>query len=226
LEWANDPHAVSSPRWDLPPLSAWRGRTSAALQHLAGRWLQEDTLTATEQARIRYVAALASWWVNRSADIAPLDRDSSPEQRRFFQDLDAIERRAYAPAPPRAPEPWEQLYLAWRDNTIPTARAGESPAFAAALRRRIGGHQDSFLRLLTDPTAGEAALVRFGQNERPGYSVLARNQDGFPLRDLYIYPENLVVEKYASFLFPPKGYLPDRLLLETVNEIAPEGARP
>ena len=226
LEWANDPHAIGSPRWDLPPLSALRGRIAAALQRLAGRWLQEDTLSATEQARIRYVAALASWWVDRSADIAPLIRDSSPEQRRFFQYLDPIERRAYAPAPPRAPEPWEQLYIAWRDNTIPAARAGESPTFAAALHRRIGGHQNSFIRLLTDPTAGETALVRFGQNERPGYSVLARNQDGFPLRDLYIYPENLVVEKYASFLFPPKGYLPDRLLLETVNEIAPEGARP
>jgi hypothetical protein len=46
------------------------------------------------------------------------------------------------------------------------------------------------------------------------------------LRDLYIYPENLVVEKYASFLFPPKGYLPDRLLLETVRQIDPMAAAP
>ncbi len=226
LEWANDPHAVSSPRWDLPPLSAWHSRIATVLQRLAGRWLQEETLSATEQAQIRYVAALASWWGGRSADTAALIRDGSPEQRRFFQHLDAVERRAYAPAEPGAPEPWEQLYLAWRDNATPAARAVESSAFSAALRRRIGGHQESFIRLLTDPTAGDAALVRFGQNERPGYSVLARNQDGFPLRDLYIYPENLVVEKYASFLFPPRGYLPDRLLLQTVGQIAPTAASP
>ena len=221
LEWANDPHAVSSPRWNLPPLSVWRGRTAAALQRLAGRWLKEEALSASARAQIRYVAALTGWWVGRSADVTMLIRDGSPEQCRFFRSLDAIERRAYAPAKPGVLEPWEQLYVAWRDEAVPAALEAEQPAFAAALRRKIGENRRSFVRLLTASTAGEAALVRFGQIERPGYSVLARNQDGFPLRDLYIYPENLVVENYASFLFPPKGYLPDRLLLRGLDGLAP-----
>jgi O-antigen ligase len=221
LEWANDPHAVTSPRWDLPPLSAWRDRAEAALQGLASRWLKEEPLSAPEQARIRYAAALARWWIGRSADVAALIRDGSLEQRRFFRNLDAMERRAYAPADPGVLEPWEQLYVAWRDAAVPSALDAGQPAFAAALRRKIGEHPQSFIRVLTGPAGGEAGLVRLGQNDRPGYSVQMRNQDGFPLRDLYIYPENLVVEKYASFLFPEKGRLPDRLLLKTAGRTAP-----
>ena len=68
--------------------------------------------------------------------------------------------------------------------------------------------------------APDAGLVRLGRNERPGYSVLMRNQDGFPVRDLYIYPEKLLVEKYLSFLFPPKGLLPDRLLLAALRDLS------
>jgi hypothetical protein len=220
LEWANDLHTISSPRWDPPEVSAWRGRIALTLQHLACRWLEREPLSASEQAQIRYVAALAGWWTGRSADITTLVRDGSPEQRRFFQNLDAIETRAYAPQTGTL-EPWEQLYVAWRDDTISASLDAEQPAFAAALRRRIARHRQSFVQLLTASTDGEAALVRFGQNERPGYSILARNQDGFMLRDVYIYPENLVVEKYASFLFPEKGYLSDRLLLKTMNQTAP-----
>ena len=35
-----------------------------------------------------------------------------------------------------------------------------------------------------------------------------------------------MVEKFASFLFPPKGCIPDRLLLKTVREIAPVNSAP
>ncbi len=221
LEWANDPHAMSSPRWDTPERAAWRGRIADSLQRLAGRWIEEEPLTVSEQAQIRYVAALAGWWASRSADVATLVCCGSPDQRRFFQQLDAIERRTYVPDKAGAPDPWEELYVAWRDDAIPASLDAEQPAFAAALRRRIAAHRQSFAQLLTASVGGEAALVRFGRNERPGYSIMARNQDGFILRDVYIYPENLVAERYASFLFPEKGYLSDRLLLKTMNETAP-----
>jgi hypothetical protein len=220
LEWANDPHAMSSPRWDTPERSAWRGRIADTLQGIAGRWLEEEALPAAEQAQIRYVTALAGWWAGRSAEVATLVRYGSPDQRRFFQQLEAIERRAYAPDRAGAPDPWEQLYVAWRDNAAPASLDAEQPAFAAALQRRIAGHRQSFVQLLTGSTDGNAALLRFGRNERPGYSIMARNQDGFILRDVYIYPENILAERYASFLFPEKGYLSDRLLLKTMNETA------
>ena len=73
--------------------------------------------------------------------------------------------------------------------------------------------------MLTQPPAAGTALVRLAQNERPGYSVLMRNQDGFPVRDLYIYPENVLVEKHFLFLFPQKGSVPDRLLLAALREL-------
>jgi hypothetical protein len=72
---------------------------------------------------------------------------------------------------------------------------------------------------LTQPTSADAALMRLGRNERPGYSVLMRNQDGFPVRDLYIFQENLLVKEHLSFLFPQKGYLPDRLLLAALRDL-------
>jgi hypothetical protein len=46
-----------------------------------------------------------------------------------------------------------------------------------------------------------------------------RNQDGFAVRDLYIFPENLLVKEHLSFLFPQKGYLPDRLLLAALRDL-------
>ena len=67
----------------------------------------------------------------------------------------------------------------------------------------------------------DAALIQYGRNDRPGHSVLQRNQDGFLLRDLYVYPESLLVRKYASFLFPPKGYLPDWWLRQYSDLPAP-----
>ena len=219
LEWLNDPHMLASPLWDEPPLSALRGRAAEALQRLAVRWLEHDALPAPDRDRIRYVAALADWWLGRSTDTTALIRFGSPEQRHFFQNLDAIERRSYTPSNTGAPGPWESLYLAWRGPTVPADLDADQPAFASALRRRIGAGQTSFARLLTQPTSTDAALLRLGRNERPGYSVLMRNQDGFPVRDLYVFPENLLVEKHLSFLFPKKGCLPDRLFLAALRDL-------
>jgi hypothetical protein len=226
LEWANDPHAVSSPRWDSSQGLGWRDRIADSLHRLADRWLEHEALSTSEQAHVRYVVALTDWWVGRPADMAVLIRNGSPAQRQFFQNLDAIERRDYVLPRPNALEPWETLYVAWRDGTVPSGLDSEQPEFVAALRRRIALHRASFARLLTGSTNGEAGLVRYGRNERPGYSIMARNQDGFPLRDIYVYPENRVAESFVTFLFPEKGYLPNRLLLDAMRELAPAGTAP
>jgi tetratricopeptide (TPR) repeat protein len=212
LEWLNDPQAFTSPRWDTPPLSSFRGRVAAALHRLAAHGLKQTALSAASRDQIRYVAALTDWWLGRSADTAELVRYGSPEQRHFFQSLEAVEKRSFTPMDSSVPEPWKPLYIAWRDGTLPVSFAKDQPAAAGAFRRRLADTQNSFVRLLTGPPGPEVALIQYGRNDRPGHSVLQRNQDGFLLRDLYVYPENLLVKKYASFLFPPKGYLPDWLL--------------
>jgi hypothetical protein len=220
LEWLNDPQALTSPRWGAPPVSALRGKVVEALHRLALRGLGQTALSTASRDQVRYVAALTDWWFGRSADTAGLVRYGSPEQRRFFQSLEAVEKRQFTPKDSRVPEPWEPLYIAWRDGTLPAGFAAGQPAAADAFRRRLAGTQNSFVRLLTGPPGPDAALTQYGRNDRPGHSVLQRNQDGFLLRDLYVYPENLLVKKYASFLFPPKGYLPDWLLRQYSDQPA------
>jgi tetratricopeptide (TPR) repeat protein len=220
LEWLNDPRAITSPRWDAPPLSAFRGEVVAAVHHISSRWLERAALSATLQPQVCYVVALADWWPGGSADTAALIRCGAPEQQRFFMNLQAIETRTYVPDHPGALQPWEQLYATWRDGTVPAGLDTVEPAAAAAISRRLAHTPASFAGLLTTPPGPDAALVQFIRNQRPGYSVLQRNQDGFPLSDLYIFPENLLVRIYASFLFPRKGYLPGRLLLETLDQPA------
>jgi hypothetical protein len=167
---------------------------------------------------LRYVDALMDWWLTGRGDPAVLTGDGSPAQRRFFTALPAVERRSYTPAASDPQEPWEELYLAWRNGTAP--RVGDDAALAAAVGRRLAREHDSFTRALTASPEGEAALVQITRRQRLGYSVLMRNQDGFLLNDLYIFPENRLVLRYASFLFPPKGYLPPSLLLDRLNDPA------
>ena len=218
LEWLNDPQAMASPLWSTPPLAALRGDVAAAAHRQIARWLEDRRTPVAVARQLRYVAALFDWWLTGRGDPAALARDGTPEQQRFFAALPAIELRSYVPLAGQAPEPWEALYRAWHE-AAPLPAAGDA-AFAAAVAGRLARERGSFVRALTAPPDNEPALVQVTRNELPGYSVLARNQDGFLLRDLYIYSENRLVRKYASFLFPPKGYLPAPLLLARLNDPA------
>ena len=219
LEWLNNPAALASPVWDDPTQAALRGDVRAALHRLSRRWLQSAGLPAPVQDQVGYVAALADWWTGASADTAVLIRRGRPDQRRFFANLPAVEARTYVPASP--PQPWERLYAAWREGADSAGLDTEPPATAAAIRRRFARTDTGFARLLTAPAGADHALVQLIRNQRPGYSVLQRNQDGYLLSDLYIFPENVLVAGYASFLFPPKGYLPSQLLLHSLADLPP-----
>ena len=218
LEWLNDPQAMTSPLWSMAPLGPLRGDVAAAVRRQIARWRDDPKIPATVERELRYVAALTDWWLTGRGDPAALARDGTPDQQRFFAALPAIELRSYVARAGRAPEPWEALYRAWHDG-LPLP-GGADAAFAAAVTRRLAWERDSFVRALTAPPENEPALVQVTRNELPGYSVLARNQDGFLLKDLYIFPANRVVRRYASFLFPPKGYLPASLLLARLNDPA------
>jgi hypothetical protein len=144
-----------------------------------------------------------------------------PEPRRFFENLRLIDQRTYVPRKVGGGQPWEQLYAAWRDATPLSAAPGDDPEFVGAINRRLLRERDSFARLLVSPPGDDPALQQISQRQRLGYNVLMRNQDGFLLSDLYVFPENRLVQKYASFLFPSKGYLPGRVLLESLDRLAP-----
>jgi tetratricopeptide (TPR) repeat protein len=217
LEWLNDPQAITSPVWYGPPLSVLRSEVAAAVHHLSSVWLDETSPPAVLRDQLRYVASLAAWWPDTSANTATLIHCGTPEQRRFFMDLEPIEQRIYISNQPGAPQPWEQLYIAWRNKGAQADLAWDAPKLIAAINRRLALAPSPFVRLLTDPPRDEPALIGFVRNALPGYSVLQRNQDGFPLSDLYVFPRNLLAERFASFLFPPKGYLPEHLLLRSLD---------
>ncbi len=218
LEWLNHPAALASPLWDDPSMSDLRQEARAALHRLGARWLQAG-LPAPVRDQVRYVAALADWWTGASADTGDLIRCGTAAQREFFARLPALDARTYAPAPPL--RPWEQLYAAWRDGTDPAGLEAAPAATAAAIRRRCAGTGGAFARVLTAPVGAGEALVQLVRNQRPGSSVLQRNQDGYVLSDLWVFPENALVARYASFLFPPKGYLPSPVLLRSLDALPP-----
>jgi hypothetical protein len=220
LEWLNDPQAITSPLWHLPPLAALRGDVAAALHRENAHWLEQTGLPAATGHQLRYVAALTDWWLGATPDVATLGGEGLPEPRRFFENLRLIEQRTYVPRKVGG-QPWEQLYAAWRDATPVSAAPGDAPEFVDAINRRLLRERDSFVRLLVSPPGDDPALKQISRRQRPGYNVLMRNQDGFLLSDLYVFPENRLVQKYASFLFPSKGYLPGRVLLESLDRLAP-----
>ena len=220
LEWLNDPQAITSPLWNLPPLAALRGDVAMALHRETAHWREQTALPAATGHQLRYVAALTDWWLGATPDVAILGDEGLPEPRRFFENLKLIDQRIYVPRKAGG-QPWEQLYAAWRDAfTLPVA-PGDALEFVKAINRRLLRERDSFARLLVSPPGDDPALQQTTRRERPGYNVLMRNQDGFLLSDLYVFPENRLVEKYASFLFPSKGYLPGRVLLESLDRLAP-----
>ena len=221
LEWLNDPQAITSPFWNLPPLAALRGDVAAALHRENAHWLEQTGLPAATGHQLRYVAALTDWWLGATPDVATLGREGSPEPRQFFENLRLIDQRIYVPRKVGGGQPWEQLYAAWRDATPLPAAPGDAPEFVGAVNRRLLRERASFARLLISPPGDDPALEQISRRQRPAYNVLMRNQDGFLLSDLYVFPENRLVQKYASFLFPSKGYLPGRVLLESLDRLAP-----
>jgi O-antigen ligase len=220
LEWLNDPQAITSPLWNLPPLAALRGDVAAALHRENAHWLEQTGLPAATGHQLRYVAALIDWWLGATPDLATLGGEGSSEPRWFFENLRLIDQRTYVPRKVGG-QPWEQLYAAWRDTTTLSAAPGDAPEFVGAINRRLRRERDSFARLLVSPPGDDPALEQISRRQRLAYNVLMRNQDGFLLSDLYVFPENRLVQKYASFLFPSKGYLPGRVLLESLDRLAP-----
>jgi len=219
LEWLNDPLALASPLWEKPPLSGLQTAVGAELQQIGHRWQAQASLSVETRNQLRYVTALNAWWRDPPGDTAALAQAGSAEQRRFFVNLAAIEQRIYAP-PSGSNEPWEQLYLLWRSKPSQTPTDPTDPEFAAALERRLARERTSFADLLTAPLGDEKDLIQYTRRNRLAAGILQRHPDGFPLNDWYIFPENRLLSKYASFLFPAKGYLPGRLLLDRVNEPA------
>ncbi len=217
LEWLNDPLALTSPLWEEPALAPFRTAVLAAMRGISQEWRAQRDVPAEIADRLVYVTALAHWWHGGEPDPEALSRGNAA-QRRFFATLREIRAGTDDGHPTAAPEPWARLLQAWRQR-LPLP-PGPDAAFTAAVARRIAREPDSFARVLTAPVGDDPALRVTKRNQRRGYAVLARNQDGFPVNDLHIYAENRLALAYAPFLFPRKGYLPTPWLLASLSRRA------
>jgi hypothetical protein len=109
---------------------------------------------------------------------------------------------------------WGRLLAVWHGSAPPVGKLSSGPDFSAALVRRASRHPPPDLHgFLTAGLENEPALLVSRQFSRPGHGVLSLHADGPVPSDLYIRQENLFVSTFASGLFPAKGWLPARELL-------------
>jgi len=206
LEWINDPVNFTAPLWERPDFAPLRAQVARE----ADRLLAE---IAPTRPTAEYVRELWAWWA----------RDGAPPAAGFNAETDAFARTLASSAheQPGPPAPgrfaWEQLRLAWRQSSDPAAFASlapHEPLFTLALTRRAARHPPpDWHGFLTAGSEDEAPLLGIQRAARSGYGVLARHPDGPVLTDLYVLQQNRLVAQFAATLFPPKGWLPARELL-------------
>lgn len=208
LEALNDPRSALAPVWETPALAplrpAIRAETAKLYIKLSGRFAFE----------VERAAPWASWWAGENVPPSDL-RGFSSESRAFPAALPAIA----AGRTIDASAPWAALYRAWLARDF--SALGVDASTQAALARRAQRHGGDFTAFLRAGTEDEPALLRTLRRSRPGYGVLALHPDGPPLTDLYIVQENVVHADFAAGLFPAKGWLSGRSLLQLLPELGP-----
>ena len=217
LEIINDPRQITSPAWDTPLLSPLKTAVLEEVHQRLGA-LRGVPHTDTIDAWLR-------WWSGAKIPPTGLQPGFSEASRRFATALVSIERNAVLPS---RDLPWEQAYAAWREASSPAAVpeaeafrviAGSDREFARALFQRARRYSSRFQEFLTASTGDEASFVRTLRRQRPGYGMLTFHPEGPILHDLYIVQENRIAVDLAAGLFPAKGWLAGRWLLELVPEI-------
>jgi len=204
LEWINDPVAFTAPMWEWPDFAGRR----LPVAREADRLLAE---LAASQPEAGYVRSLWHWW----ADGAPAPAQGfDPESDLFVKTISGqplpMTNLFYG---------WGRLHLAWLmapvDTNSLTALAAQDPDLAAGLARRAARHPPpDWHGFFTAGLENEPALLANRQYSRPGHGVLALHPDGPPPVDLFIRQDNVFVSTFASTLFPAKGWVPPRKLLQ------------
>lgn len=215
LEWINDPRSVTSPAWETPQLAALAAPVRAECQRLF-----HDLLPHLPSS-LHPAADAARWWTTRES-ASPLLRAPvgfNAASTRFFAHLGA----AVPPPASATQDPWAGLWRAWQTPApaafLPLARGDH--AYADALARRARAHPDDFRAFLTAPVGEERALLLTYRRQRVGYGVLALHPEGPQFVDTFVVQENRVTADFAAALFPPKGWLPGRLLLALLPSSSP-----
>lgn len=204
LEWINDPIAMTAPVWEWPDFLPLRD----PVRQESDRLLTEIT---AHQPTAAYVQSLWHWWAEgASAPAAGFDDESAAFVAIIsdpnWQGTSPIDLNQFA---------WGRLLAVWHGSPSSVGALGSAPDFSAVLVRRAARHPPpDWHGFLTAGLENEPVLLFSHQFSRPGHGVLSLHADGPVPSDLYIRQENLFVSTFASGLFPAKGWLPARELLE------------
>jgi tetratricopeptide (TPR) repeat protein len=204
LEWINDPIAMTAPVWEWPDFLPLRD----PVRQESDRLLAEIAPRYPEAA---YVRSLWRWWVaGTSAPAAGFDDESTA----FVAMISDSNREGTAQVDLNR-FAWGRLFAIWRGSPSSVGELESAPDFSSALVRRASRHPPpDWHGFLTAGLEDEAPLLVSRQFSRPGHGVLSLHADGPVPSDLYIRQENLFVSTFAAGLFPAKGWLPARELLE------------
>ncbi len=203
LEWINDPVAMTAPVWEWPDFLPLRD----PVRQESDRLLTE---IVPHQPEAAYVQSLWRWWTEGSpAPAAGFDDESAAFVAIIstpnWQGTPQVDLKRFA---------WGRLFAGWHGAPSSVGELGSGPDFSAALARRASRHPaPDWHGFFTAGLENEPALLVSRQFSRPGHGVLSLHADGPVPSDLYIRQENLFVSTFASELFPAKGWLPARELL-------------
>lgn len=206
LEWLNDPGASTAPVWEWPDFAPLRPKIEREAVALL-------TELAPNHPEAGYVRELWRWWADGTP---PAATGFNQETAAFIETLAALARHQ---APPAAAGQysWGKLFEQWKlppDRADFGVLAGHDPGFAALLARRTALHPPpDWHGFLTAGLENETGLLISSRAARTGYGVLTLHPNGPILTDLYVRQQNRLVSTFASTLFPAKGWLPARELL-------------
>jgi O-antigen ligase len=207
LDWLNDPVNSTGPVWEWPDFAPLRAPVAReADELLAG--------LASTEPKAGYVRELWSWWAHGGP---PPSRGFNAETATFAASLATLARDEPFP-PATTGYGWGRLLGAWRQSPATQTFLPLVPRdgrFAATLARRAARHPAPDAHgFLAAGLENEPSLLLSLRPARTGYGVLALHPDGPILNDLYIMQENRLVSTFASTLFPAKGWIPARELLD------------
>ncbi len=207
LEWVNDPTSAASPLWADPDLAETRRAVLAELARLSDA--ADASSAVTDAAALRLRIEWIRWWARDSN--TPPTRAHSQASEAWISALPVIQA-SEAPPPGAMRFAWAHLYAAWRAGAW--ERLTSDVALASALQARAERLRgEGFLRFLRADIAADPGLVRYLRRVRPGYGVVTFHPDGAPPTDVPPVAENRLVATYLADLYPAKGTLPARYLL-------------
>ncbi len=230
LECVNQPAFLIHPFWTRLELS--NPRICADRILLVTATLRQTTTPGSGRERgLAYLLAFGRWWFGDDAALPEMAATATtPEQRRFAENLQGLQRNQPVPASERdviavfaqaaATRPAAQAEARLLNYAVEHNGPALSKDVRTALLERLLRPGTGPREWLAPPTRDEPALVFSSRNSRPALGILARNTGGLVPLDFHTTQQNAL----AALCFPAVLPAPppvDDLLLRSLETLPP-----